>query len=560
MKVKKLKSTICISIALILGELFYFRELFGSRQILGINVDPLFLNMLMEHWYDVLDGTECLNTLRSFYPATGSFGYSDIMLLPGLVYSFFRFFGIKSFLAFNYAFILIHFCGVLLLYKTLRTLGCSYMIAFAGLFFSLWSCSFTQLSYHVQFFCISTMSLFFLSVVNFYKNRKKGLKKRFCWAILATVAIGLTFLSASYIAYFTILIVAGALTVFVFFEHKKRIIGIFNIIRNNIKEVLLYSLMQVSWVAPLIYLYFPKIQQHGFDNTEFSWAHAPEIYDIFRTCSRAPIESLLSCWLPSYLPESISYYLPNRIMETSYGWAFITVILFIITLISLFKLKKKSIYDQMIISIGIVIVFWYILTCRYGEFYPWAYISSVLPGADSIRAPGRYLGICTPFLSIVICVWLRDNIEKLSGHEMKKEIVISLILIIIVAISNQAIRYMRDDIEEIEAGLERIAPPPENCTEFFICPIELESMNIFDINLYAWLMADRFRIYTLNGYSGDSPLGWDLLPNNLHDYYENVRYWIEINGLQDDKGLYGYIMGDGIWVPYSEINISFADS
>ena len=189
------------------------------------------------------------------------------------------------------------------------------------------------------------------------------------------------------------------------------------------------------------------VQQYKDDNTDFSWIHAPEIYDILRTGSYAPVENLISSKLPSYLPEDVSDYLPNRIVETSYGWTFITVLLFIVCLTTLIFKKKKSIYDQMIMSIGIVILLFYILTCRYGNFFPWKYISSVLPGANSIRALGRYLGICTPFLSIVLCIWLKDNIAKLCGGNKKKEIILTLILCIIVAISNQAERYKRDDIE-----------------------------------------------------------------------------------------------------------------
>ena len=84
-------------------------------------------------------------------------------------------------------------------------------------------------------------------------------------------------------------------------------------------------------------------------------------------------------------------------------------------------------------------------------------------------------------------------------------------------------------------------------------------MNIFDVNIYAWLMADRFGINTLNGYSGSSPMGWDLLPDNIRDYYINVQEWIRLNGLQDDEGLYGYIMGQDIWVSYSELNFTYAE-
>ena len=251
----KIKHTFYIGLILVIGELIYFRDVLFTGHMMGISIDPLFLNMFMEHWFEFFFGKASLTTLRSFYPATDCFGYSDIMFLPGLVYSILRFIGITSFVAFNPALIIVHFWGVVILYKTLRELGGSYTISVMGVFFSLWPCSFIQLSYHIQFFSISTVPFFFLAVVCFYKNRDKGFDKRFYWAMFATISIGMTFLSASYIAYFVVFITGGALIIFVLFEPKKRFLFLVDLIRDNIKESILYLIIQIVWIAPLIYIY-----------------------------------------------------------------------------------------------------------------------------------------------------------------------------------------------------------------------------------------------------------------------------------------------------------------
>ena len=547
-----------VCIALILGELLYFHTLLAGRKIMGINSDAILINLLLEHWFDVFRGKASMVTLRSFFPAVGSLGYTDALIVPGVIYSLLRAIGIDMFTAFDPALIILHFLGVIALYKTLRELGCSYILSFTGIFFSLWSCSFTQLSYHTQFFCISTVPLFFLAVVYFYKNRDKGMKKRLPWGILATFAVGTTFLSAYYIGYFTALIIGIALIIFLLFDPKERFKGFIALIKKNIGEILIYLLMQLFWVIPFLCIYLPVYSQNGGYSIAFSWTHAPDVYDILRTGGYAPLEYFLSVTLPSYLPDELYYLMPNRIMEVSCGWAVLTVVLFFAALIILIIRKKKSVADHILISISIAVLLMHFLTCRYGEFFPWVYIGKILPGADSIRAIGRYLGICTPFISLVLCVFLKDLMDKRFEDNRKKEMIVMLILCAAVIVSNQSERYTRDDIADLEESLAQVSAPPADCTGFFIIPMGMEA-TIYDINMYAWLIADKYGLNTINGYSGNSPLGWDLLKSDIRDYYPGLIDWIEMNGLQDNEGLYGYITGQDIWAPYSELNFTYAE-
>ena len=549
---------IYVCIVLAISEALYFWPVLIGGKIMGIGADSILINLLLEHWFDVFSGKEPILTLRSFFPAVGSLGYTDALILPGFIYSIIRALGIDMISAYNPALMIVHFFGVIIMFKTLRELGCSYLLSFTGIFFSLWSCSFTQLSYHTQFFCISTLPLFFLAVVCFYKNRDKGIKKRLPWAILATAAVGLTFLSAYYIGYFTALIIGIALIIFLLLDPKDRFKALVELIKKNTGEIILYLLMQAVWVVPFLCIYLPVYGQTGGYDIVFSWTHAPDVYDILRTGGYSPLENLISVTLPSYLPEDLVYLLPNRIMETSYGWAVITVGLFFATMIVLLINKKKSISDQMILAMSISVLLIHLMTCRYGEFFPWVYIAKVLPGADSMRAIGRYLGICTPFLSVILCIFIKDHMGKLWGDNRKKEIIITMVLCLVVVLSNQGKRYTRDDIKEMETGLAQISAPPVECKAFFIVPNGMVA-GIYDINMFAWLIADKYNINTLNGYSGNSPLGWDLLQENIRDYYPRVIEWIELTGIQDYKGLYGYIIGQDIWAPYSEINFIYAE-
>jgi len=516
--------------------------------------------MILEHWFEFFKGEAPFADLRAFWPAVGTLGYTDMLLVPGVVYSLIRFMGVDLFIAPNMTFIIIHFAGIIVLYKTFRKLGCSQLISFIGLFFSLWSCSFTQLSYHTQFFCMGIVPIFLWAVIHLYRNIHGRFSERLPWAVVATCSVGLSFLSAYYPAYFMVIVALVAALVFCVIGGKKRIKLILGYIRENIRELLLYSFFQIFWIIPFLYIYLPVLGQSGGYNYASSWVYAPELYDILRTRSNAPIEDALASVLPSFLPEGVISLLANRIMETSYGWPVLTFVLFSVMMIILLFRKKEDIEEQAVFSLGLSILMIFCITCRYGEFLPWFYIGKILPGASSIRSLGRYMGICTPFLAIFLCL----NIKKFICVTVKKiETLKKICLVILGAIIlfvNQSPRYARGDISELKDRLQQVSQPPQECKVFFICPGNVESYSIYEENMFAWLIADRFNCYTLNGYSGNKPLNWELWEQDLRDYYTGIQNWIAINHLEDYEGIYGYISNENIWVPYSELNIIIGDS
>ena len=91
--------------------------------------------------------------------------------------------------------------------------------------------------------------------------------------------------------------------------------------------------------------------------------------------------------------------------------------------------------------------------------------------------------------------------------------------------------------------------------------IQISPFNVMDEGVTPMLdrFEKRFGINTLNGYSGNSPLGWDFLRTDIREYYPKLTDWIELNGMENREGLYGYITGQDVWVQYSELNFTYAE-
>lgn len=89
----KRKSKIILLIAISVAfTLFTYKSIFFGR-LLGDPFDSRLHIILHEHWWRWLNGLVSFRDTEFFYPFDRALGYSDVFLIQGIVYSFFRFVG-----------------------------------------------------------------------------------------------------------------------------------------------------------------------------------------------------------------------------------------------------------------------------------------------------------------------------------------------------------------------------------------------------------------------------------------------------------------------------------
>ena len=91
---------------------------------------------------------------------------------------------------------------------------------------------------------------------------------------------------------------------------------------------------------------------------------------------------------------------------------------------------------------------------------------------------------------------------------------------------------------------------PNNNLPFYITnskPKEHTEAN-YEYQLHSWLIANKYNLKTINGYSGKFPPGWSLYDINDKQYQSHVDDWMMQNNI---SALQRYDIATGIWKNYT---------
>ena len=549
-----------IAIAVIIAiELVYFKDALHGDKLFGQSFDSGLVNLILEHWYDVICGKGSVLDMRMFWPQSGTLGYSEALLGPGIIYCIFRILGFDFFASFNPSFIVLHFLGSLFMYLSLRKLGCTRIISLIGLGITFWSCSFSQLSWHVQFFSLAYVPMLIYVFLLFRENRGRTFGKRCLYYLAFTVLTGITYFSSFYVAYVLTLyglLMLAVLLIYVAVKDK----GISRLTANikaNAKEILLFLFLQLLWIIPFLIVYLPVYNSFGGYDDEFAMALAPTAADFFRTRSYAPLENTVNQFLMLDLPSEITDYEMHMILEKSYGWPILATLIFFASLVfGLVSLKKEKKTGSILsVLASIVMIFILLLFCRYGKFCPWLLVSRIIPGAGAIRALGRPLAIFIVPMSLIVCCFLTQLYSLVK--EKKHYYTLSLgILFSMLCFSAQCARFIDRDGEYQRTVMQSVSQPPDDCKVMFICSANPDAFYDYGTQMLGCLIADHFKLDTVNGYSGNFPNEWYLF-NDQSSYYIAIDHWLEINGIESADGIYGFLAEENRWISYADIRESF---
>ena len=90
MKDKKVREELIIDafamLFLLAGELYFFRNIIGTGQLISDGSDGRLTMLIAEHWYNVFKGKASIMDMGMFYPAKNTLAYSDMLLGSGLVF------------------------------------------------------------------------------------------------------------------------------------------------------------------------------------------------------------------------------------------------------------------------------------------------------------------------------------------------------------------------------------------------------------------------------------------------------------------------------------------
>lgn len=555
-KSNMIKDIIAIIIIIIL-EIIFFRNIVCSSKLIGDIIDARLNNLIVEHWFQFFCGNENLNNLNIFYPIENTLSYTDMLLGLAIPYSLLRLFGMNMFLANKIVLILTHVIGSLTLYYLFKNkFKCNILCSLIGMSLFSYSSAYYTKTGHTQLFTISLLPIFIYFIYNFFENLNvKNSKIRYAFGTLSCAMYILIMYTSFYIAWFTALFICILSVIFIILLYFNKINGlklIWNYVKLNFKEILFYILFSIICVIPFFLMYIPTLKLFGARG--YPAVMLPNLIDFFNVSP----ENLI---LGKLIRKFVAYFNING--EHFVGFSIITIILFIYALFLYFRktlninksniiLNEDKINILLNLSVIVSILISFILLFQNNYVSLWFFVYKLFPGGSAIRAPIRY----NMFLTLPISIVVANMLMRLKNKSNYKLIFIFGLTYLfnfnIIGV------YSYWNINDMNKFLESVPEPPSNCKIIYIIDSNKDNKKISSnekYNLDAWMIANKYNLKTINGYSGQGPYDWNAyLCAGSKDISIDAENWKKKYNIE---GLYYYDLATNEWIEHKGIDAIF---
>jgi hypothetical protein len=198
-----------------------------------------------------------------------------------------------------------------------------------------------------------------------------------------------------------------------------------------------------------------------------------------------------------------------------------------------------------LLFVGLMILattFFYCLGFQYGDGHSlWKLVYNFFPGAKAIRAMSRYVIFLTLPMSIAMAFVLNYGIKRIQAEKTARRR--TALTIVLVSLASLIVVEQLGVPKVVGTGFSRKAENayltamvdklPNDCTAFYVATSPDDPHSAPEYQYDAMLIATMKQIPTLNGSTSQFPPNWfGLYQVKDAGYEENVRKWVELNGLQ----------------------------
>lgn len=517
-------------------EICFFRQIIfdsNNDSLVGENVDSRLNALVMEHWFRAAKFKECVLDFPFFHPIKGTLGYSDTVFLLAVPFVVLRYIGLNWLDSYNLTLILVHlFGGLSLLYLFRRQLKLGFFPTLVGVITASYSNAFFVKTGHIQLFTLSFVPLFVILILYFFQACKQNiLKKRIIYGVLTIFLFNAIMLSNFYTAFFLTIFICILLSI-LFFTQINLLSNVFFWIKKHIKEVLIYVVIFMFSLIPFFRIYLPVVFEYGSIR---SWAG-----ETFK---------MLPSWFDfiNVSDSNLVWYFPLKVREYEWelrtGFPLLTFFLFIVVLVRFFSLKMIKVCKtkHFIFYLAFSILICFLLMIKFHSYSLWWFIYKFVPGGSSIRSVSRF----TLFLAMPMGIMLALFLNEMQKKFLKRYHFVFLLILCFIFLENQNKMSISSwKKSEINNYLTSVPSPPASCKTFFLLDIASEIKHPFVINLDAWMIANKYDLFVINGYSGNGPKDYPFVYSNKEEDLARATQWIKKYGI---KNTCYYYNNNGIW-------------
>lgn len=539
----KARSCFAVLFAYVIAMLVFFRVpiLSGFDLGFGERGDGIIEISILEHWRNVLAGASPWHTGFYFYPYTGTLGYNDGYALYGLVYAFWRLFAdpfhadtlnILTFKTIGFIF------AYLLVARTLRWgRSAAWLVAL------LWTVAsnISLQAVHAQLQSVALLPVAMMLAITAVRAERDGCRSKARWHAVALAALMAAWLMTSYyMAWFTIFSACLLTLCWLVLTGHWRPATLLDLLRRHGATLACGFGAFAVLILPFLATYLPKIRETGGKSYEEMLGYL--VTPLIDMINVGP-DNYLWGWIfrplfalvHAVLPDDPA--LPRRVLgfEHEAGLPLITCVLVVTAAWRIIVRRCATEGDGATAGAASVelrafawamMIAW-ALTLQFWIASPWGLVFEFVPGAKGLRVVSRYqLWLVLPFLLLAVAAW-RDRATWLARSRPGLAAILLLLLVVENLGSETAAQLDRTDNRAALWGIPR---PPAGCTNFYVAasrrgePLYLNRyMNDrYPHNVDAMLLAERWRVPTINGFSTFNPPDWNFGEPWAADYDERV--------------------------------------
>lgn len=490
-----LKSKLLPLAAALAAAVIFFWPFFASHGDLlsGDLGDNRLHLVILEHWRAVAAGQASSLSPNFFAPVPGVLAYSDALFLYVPPYLLLRAITLEPYLAYQLTLIALKFLAFLSLFALLRRAASlsPALAAWAAALFALSNVYSVSLG-HGQLAAHAFLPLIlWLVCLAWDLLPTRPLAAHSCAAASSSL-FGLLFFTAYYIAFFFGLTLALCLAIFFLLDLRQPAA------RFPWRRALPLAASSAAAFAlslsPFLITYIPLL--HATGGRSFGDAQGQTL-GLAQLISPGPANFL---WGATIQHGSAFFDLAAP-RESGRGWPPFTACLFLFCSIAICRRPTPTPAHRLAAAACLTVLFLSVAATTCAGLHPWRLIYYLVPGASGIRVPQRINLVLNLAVVIVLALSFRAAFQK---SRFRPALAALLLLVLVEQLNwNAHPGYSR---RADRALLDRIPPPPPACRSFF--SIHSPRLHRTWIQVDAMLLARRFNIPTLNGYSGTLPPGW----------------------------------------------------
>lgn len=484
---------------------------------------------LLEHWNNVLHGHGLWNAPLYFHPYADTLGYNDGYVLFGLVYATFRpwFDPFVSDTLNVLVFKTIGFGSALLLARQVFRWD-PLLAAGAAVLFSIANSLAVQ-AVHAQLQSIALLPLLIVLAAKAVKTEVAGaVWLARAWASGAALLTGLWLLTCYYLAWFALFFAGLFVLAWLFTTGRLRPGAVLDLLKAHGATLAIALCVFVLSCAPFLLVYLPKAAETGQHRFIEAEKYLVTPYDPINVGPGNLVWGWINQGLGVLLPAKVQGFIHG---EHETGFPLVLFVLFVLA-------ARRAIKDggrgldaasaPLVRALTLAILAGWLLTLQLGPVSPWRLIFWLAPGAKGLRAVLRFqLFLVLPVLILVVLVHGGGFLRLAQARPL-----VAAGLALVLALENvnlEPVAQLRRDRQL--ADLAAIPAPPRDCKSFALVtarPGEGLYVNPlynarYPHNVDAMLLAQLWRLPTINGYSTFNPPDWDFDRPLAKDYATRVQ-------------------------------------